>query len=443
MVVTDALCVLAAFTLAHALRFATGAGEPPQLVVAALATPTWILILSGHGLYRPGRFAASEELRRVFYSVTLGASLVIMASFWSGLAFSRAWIGLSWAFALALILVTRRLWHRWMFLSRQKGRLVLRTVLVGDNDKATEIAAALRSDTNGYVPFGYLATGGTRDRERMNGLKRLGAIADVVQVVRNYHIECLYVTSSAISTGEARSLLRAARAAGIEIRMSMQLTDVLASRISIQPIGGVLAANVAPARLTGYQVALKRTFDLVLAGLLSIVLAPVWIAVAIAVRLDSRGPVLFRQHRVTKGGRVFTMYKFRTMRRDADAILDARGIDPTVPFFKIRDDPRLTRAGRLIRRLSLDEIPQLINVLKGDMSLVGPRPLPADQVAANLELLESRHEVLAGVTGWTQTGGRSELDAEEQLRLDHLYIENWSLSLDVYLRWKTLGAVLA
>jgi lipopolysaccharide/colanic/teichoic acid biosynthesis glycosyltransferase len=164
---------------------------------------------------------------------------------------------------------------------------------------------------------------------------------------------------------------------------------------------------------------------------------PLWGAIAIAIRLSSPGPALFHQERVTKGGRVFRMHKFRTMRIDVDT-----PVDTSAPFFKLESDPRLTPIGRVLRRLSLDELPQFWNVLKGDMSLVGPRPLPADQVAANLELLGPRHEVPAGVTGWWQINGRSGVRPEEAVHLDQFYIENWSLSLDLYIVLKTFGAVL-
>jgi lipopolysaccharide/colanic/teichoic acid biosynthesis glycosyltransferase len=176
---------------------------------------------------------------------------------------------------------------------------------------------------------------------------------------------------------------------------------------------------------------------------LLILALPLMLVIAIGIKLGSRGPVLFRQHRVTKRGRIFEMLKFRTMRANADQILAERGIDSSVPFFKLDDDPRLTRFGAFLRRFSLDELPQLLNVVKGEMSLVGPRPLPADQVAANLDLLGPRHEVPAGCTGWWQISGRSNVGPEEAVEMDLFYIENWSLGLDIYVLLKTVGAVLS
>jgi lipopolysaccharide/colanic/teichoic acid biosynthesis glycosyltransferase len=196
--------------------------------------------------------------------------------------------------------------------------------------------------------------------------------------------------------------------------------------------------------LTGAQTALKRTFDIIVAGAVFVVAAPLLAVLAVAIKTTSRGPVFFRQLRVTKGGHLFRMFKFRTMLDDADRIIEEKGIDTSVPFFKLGpEDPRLTTVGRFLRKYSLDELPQLLNVLRGDMSLVGPRPLPADQVAANLDLLGPRHEVPAGVTGWWQIQGRSEVeDPDEAVRMDLFYIENWSLTLDLYVLLKTFGVVL-
>ena len=181
---------------------------------------------------------------------------------------------------------------------------------------------------------------------------------------------------------------------------------------------------------------MKRIIDLAVASVALLLSLPLWPVIALAIRLDSRGPVLFHQDRVTKDGRIFRMHKFRTM-RPADPAFDT-----TRPFFKLDSDPRLTRVGALLRRLSLDELPQLWNVLRGEMSIVGPRPLPADQVAANSDVLTPRQAVPAGMTGWWQINGRSRVTADEALRLDLFYIENWSPTLDLYILFKTFGAVV-
>jgi lipopolysaccharide/colanic/teichoic acid biosynthesis glycosyltransferase len=203
-----------------------------------------------------------------------------------------------------------------------------------------------------------------------------------------------------------------------------------------------MALTLKPAGLSARQRVVKRTLDLVLAGLGLIVTLPILLATALAIRVTSGGPVLFTQERVTEGNRTFRMYKFRTMANPSDRHTEARAVDRSVPFFKHTGDVHVTPLGKSLRKWSLDELPQLLNVLIGDMSLVGPRPLPAEQVSANIELLGPRHEVRAGITGWWQIHGRSELEPEEAIRLDHFYIENWSPSLDVYILLRTAGALL-
>jgi lipopolysaccharide/colanic/teichoic acid biosynthesis glycosyltransferase len=181
--------------------------------------------------------------------------------------------------------------------------------------------------------------------------------------------------------------------------------------------------------------------DVVFATIGLIVVSPIMVLTAAAIRVTSGAPIFFRQQRVTEGARTFVMYKFRTMTNGAQHHAEADGIDTTVPFFKMKVDPRLTKVGRVLRRWSIDELPQLFNVLIGDMSLVGPRPLPAEQVSANIELLGPRHEVRSGITGWWQIQGRSDVDHEEAIRLDHFYIENWSPVLDGYILLRTAGAL--
>jgi lipopolysaccharide/colanic/teichoic acid biosynthesis glycosyltransferase len=228
------------------------------------------------------------------------------------------------------------------------------------------------------------------------------------------------------------------------MHVTANLPDILTTRLTLQQIAHTMAVSVRPVRLTGTEATIKRAFDLCAGTILLVVAAPFMALIALAIVLSSRGPALYRQERVTKGGRVFTMYKFRTMVGHSDSLLVEMRVDPTMPFFKGlgKDDPRLTRVGRMLRRLSLDELPQLINVVRGDMSLVGPRPLPTDQVAANLGLLGARHEVRSGLTGWWQIGGRSDLSAEEAVKMDLFYIENWSLTLDLYILLKTLSALV-
>ena len=222
------------------------------------------------------------------------------------------------------------------------------------------------------------------------------------------------------------------------------------SRTRIGELGARLSAvwfgskvlRVSPPKLIRLQSVMKRGLDVVLASVLLIATLPISIAIAATIAISCGLPVLFKQKRVTKGGRPFTMMKFRTMRTNANRLLSEVHADQTVPFFKVEGDPRITKIGAFLRKCSLDELPQLLNVLRGDMSLVGPRPLPVEQVEANRELLMARHEMRAGITGWWQVNGRNNITPDQAVALDEFYVENWSLALDVRILLKTPRAVL-
>lgn len=221
--------------------------------------------------------------------------------------------------------------------------------------------------------------------------------------------------------------------------------DALEAPSSVEALAsGVIARPSSPRARSRMLTAVKRSMDLGV-GVVALVLAlPFWAVIALAIRLDSPGPILFRQERVTRGGAAFTMYKFRTMMAGTPppSAEDGESLDRTVPFFKCRDDPQVTRVGRLLRRTSLDELPQLWNVIKGDMSLVGPRPLWMRQLVGQDDY-RARHAMKTGLTGWWQVNGRSDVDRQAAIDLDLFYIEHWSLRFDLYILLRTVGAVLS
>jgi exopolysaccharide biosynthesis polyprenyl glycosylphosphotransferase len=433
---TDAACIVAALTISYQLRYGTRPMEMQELAFVVVAPLLWVIVFRAFNLYTPQHLSPSDEFRGILGATSLGILLLVMASYWSKASFPRAWLGLSWLLALLLELVTRRWWESYRLRLKRAGRLTLRTLIVGTTGEATRLAETLKDPASGFSPIGYVGT--TDPSVPANGLAVVGDIGDLRRLVRDHAAECFFVASSSATADDLLQVTQVARQERTEVRVSANLSQTLTSRLTLQKVGGGIALSIRSVRLTRTQVGLKRAFDLVLASVALAISLPLWAAIAVAVRLSSPGPVFFHQDRVTKGGRVFRMHKFRTMRQDVDS-----PVDTSAPFFKLQADPRLTPVGDVLRRLSLDELPQFWNVVKGEMSLVGPRPLPADQVAANLELLGPRHEVLAGVTGWWQINGRSGLSPEEAIHLDQFYIENWSLALDLYIVLKTFGAVLA
>jgi exopolysaccharide biosynthesis polyprenyl glycosylphosphotransferase len=432
LAITDAACIVAALMIAHTVRYGMRPMPMRQLVIVAIAPFLWVAVFRAFNLYLPQHLPPSDEFRGIIGASSLGMVLLVMASYWSKSAFPRAWLGLAWLLALLLELGTRRGWEAYRLRMKRDGRLSLRTLIVGTTGEADRLAHALADPASGFTPIGYVGSPGPA-----NGLAVVGDIADLRQLVRDHDADCFFVASTAVSAEDMLGVTQVARQEHTEVRVSANLSQTLTSRLTLQNVGGGIALSIRPVRLTRTQVAIKRVFDLVAASAALAICLPLWAAIAVAIRLSSRGPVFFRQERVTMGGRIFQMHKFRTMKVDVDS-----PVDTSAPFFKLQSDPRLTRVGAVLRRLSLDELPQLVNVLRGEMSLVGPRPLPADQVAANLELLSPRHEVPAGMTGWWQVNGRSGVTPKEAIHLDQFYIENWSLSLDLYIVLKTFGAVV-
>jgi len=435
---TDAMVVLSSFLGAFAL--AHGAVSPVETVFSTAAVPVYLAAFGVAHLYDFRTLWPAEELKRILMVTAALVGLAAVGAFWTMAAVPRSWPLLSAAFVIVGILVTRRIWHYVLFRGRLRGRFLSRALLVGPASQTGALVRWMRSPEEGFLPVGIVRTDGPGGA--VEDIPVVSDIDSVAEGIRRSRAEALFVPSNAVPSASMPGLLRTARLEGVALWVVPNLQDILVSRIAARAFGSVVALGVRPVRLAGWQAFLKRGIDMVGASVLLAVLAPVAVLVGVAVRLDSPGPVLFRQLRGTRGGRPFTMYKFRTMSADADVLLARQGIDPTSPFFKLDRDPRLTRVGRLLRRTSLDEIPQLFNVLKGDMSLVGPRPLPMDQVRHNEAALETRHEVRAGLTGWWQIRGRSRVDPDDALRMDAFYIENWSPALDLYILAKTVGTVI-
>ena len=435
LMATDAACLVIALLVGYYLRYDNRAMPIGESLTVLFAPLLWLAAFQAFGLYAPQHLSPPEEFRRIFGASGVGIVLLVVASYWSHSSFSRLWMGATWVLALALELVSRRAWRHHQLRLKHRGRLSFRTLIVGTSAEAGRLAHVLDNPGSGFVPLGYVR--GSDPVIWANTLPLLGDLEQLQSLIRNHAADCLFVASSALTFEDISWVAQAARREGVEVRVSANLPRMLTSRLCFQTVGSTIAISLRPVRLNGRQRMLKRGFDLVAASVGLVLTAPLLAAIALAVRLTSPGPVFFRQERVTKDGKVFQMHKFRTMRTGAD-----RAVDTSAPFFKMTSDPRLTRVGRFIRRTSLDELPQLWDVLVGHMSMVGPRPLPADQVAANIELLGERHEVPAGVTGWWQINGRSSLSPEAAVGLDRFYIENWSLGLDLYILLKTFGAVV-
>jgi exopolysaccharide biosynthesis polyprenyl glycosylphosphotransferase len=441
LVLTDAACILIALITAYFARFQTL--RTPYALAMVAAPVLWAGVFRAFDLYSTHRLSPEEEFRRVLGASSMGVMLIVLGTYWAHSPPSRLWMGLTLVLALTLELVARRGWRWTTWRLKRSGWLSFRTLLIANRFDIDPVFEALSRPGAGFRLVGCVSPGGLQAMPAdESDLPLLGDLDELDSIMVDQGADCLFVARTSLDSDDMLKVVQAARRHGAELRLLANLPEVLASRVNIQQIGQVTALALRSATLTKSQLAMKRLSDVIMSGIALLVLSPVLAAVALLVRLTSPGPVLFRQTRVTTGGRSFTMNKFRTMVADADDIMARQTIDKTVPFFKLSADSLMTPIGAFLRRTSLDELPQLFNVLKGEMSLVGPRPLPEEQVAANLEILGPRHEVRAGMTGWWQINGRGIADVEQAVRMDRFYIENWSLSLDIYILLKTLGAVV-
>ena len=442
MGLTDVIAVVAGLALAYEIRFG-GRGPDFEFILLVSLAPLLVPVIFGlFRLYEVHHFTAPQEFRRVLLAVTVAIMMWITVSFWAVTLLSRLWITLSWFLSLAIVLAERRLWRSSVRRARAEGRFTFRTLVIGANEEAERLAHLMRSERLGFRPLGYVATGLTA--ALADSLPVVGDIGNLRELVRGTGADCLFVASSSVGFEDMRLVSQAARLEHVEVHLTANLPEVLTTRLAIQPLRGGMSLTLRPMQLLGARAVVKRMFDVVLASIGLLVTAPVWLAVALAIKLTSRGPVLYRQERVGQKGRLFTIYKFRTMVAGADQMLDnLRSLnEASGPLFKLRRDPRVTRVGRWLRRHSLDEVPQLLNVLKGDMTLVGPRPPLPSEVQAYESWHFDRLEVRPGVTGLWQVSGRSDLSFEEYVRRDLFYIDNWSLALDLYILAKTIPKML-
>jgi exopolysaccharide biosynthesis polyprenyl glycosylphosphotransferase len=400
-------------------------------------------VFSAFHLYGVHVLASAEEFRRLILATSVALVVLVASPWWPAAAFGRLPIAGAWLGALVLVLATRRMWHRRIRSARSRGSMVARTLIVGCNDEAVRLADGSLGRQAGLAPIGLVATPHDGHRPDLD-LPTLGSLDDLSAVIDGTAADCVLVASTAVDTDDMRFISKVTRRAGTELRVTANLPEVLTTRLSVLPIGGVIALSLRSVRLSGSQALAKRIFDIAVSGAVLLLTLPLFLVIAGAIRLTSPGPVFYRQRRVGKQGHQFTLLKFRTMPPGADVMLDLLAAENEAdgPLFKIRNDPRISRVGGFLRRWSLDELPQLLNVLKGDMSIVGPRPPLPHEVTKYEDWHFDRLEVRPGITGLWQVSGRSELSFTEMVRLDLFYIENWSLAYDTFILIKTLPAVL-
>jgi len=409
----------------------------------------WLILLWANGTYdRRYLGLGSEEYKRVVRTSVTVVACVSLLAFTTKTQLSRGTVAVVSVSAVGFILFFRVMARQVLHIARRRfGHGAHRMVLVGTLPEALEVYTAVtRSPAAGLIPVAIHITDGYAAARGIETPVPVYAGRDVLALVREVGADTIAVCGSASAEpGELRRLAWQLEGTGVDLVVAPQLTDIAGPRVHIRPIEGLPLLHVEEPTLSGPGWLTKNLLDRVAAFFGLLVLTPLLAAIALGIRLTSPGPVFFRQPRVGHEGRTFRVWKFRTMDVDAEerkaSLKELELNESDGMLFKMKEDPRIFPFGQRLRASSLDELPQLINVLKGEMSLVGPRPLPADD-GDYLGDVRRRLLVRPGITGLWQVSGRSDLSWDEAVRLDLYYVDNWSLTYDLGILWRTIWVVL-
>ncbi len=453
----DGALFVVAFLLAYWVRYGLQwfiAVEPAYLVPLWVYTPsivmltlTLLLVHWVEGAYRMERGRSLlDELYIVFRATLVSIATVIVVVFLTSPSYySRLIFGYTGIASLVFLGMARGIERAVIRERHRRGKGIERVLIVGAGEMGrTIIRAVMARPELGYQIVGFVDDNPDKTKTSIGPYPSLGTIDDLLDATRDASVDQVIVTLPWTSHSRILQIVRRCQLQDVQVRIVPDLFQIALSSVSVETLDGIPLFGLREPRLQGWQRLFKRTADLFFSLLVLLLLSPVFLVLAIAIKLDSPGPVVFCQTRVGLGRRHFTCFKFRTMRADAEQHLAAllAHNEATGPIFKMRDDPRRTRVGRFLRRTSLDELPQIWNVLRGDMSLIGPRP----PIPAEVEEYEPWHlqrlQAPPGITGLWQVSGRSDLTFDEMVLLDVYYIENWSPLMDLRIVLKTVPTVL-
>ena len=450
----DAVLIVAAFILGYYARFTTvfttitSAQYDQYLSAMIFVTLMWLALFKLFGLYEERSSQPFiDEAALVSVLVTIGSLFLVAMLFLNrGLWFSRQFFFYAWMFAIIFLVLYRYslvLLQRFLFAN---GYFLRRTLIVGAGRMGQALAEKLEYSGYGFNVVGFIDDNPTLEGKTIDGLPVLGNSAAIKTIVQEKKIAEVIIGTVKIANEKVLDIITECEVFKVGFKLVPGMLNMLASRVDMEEIAGFPLLTVSEIQLQGFKAFAKRSFDIILCLTLSIVVLPVILLIALLIVMDSRGWPIFRQKRIGKDGKPFGMLKFRTMVsgaeekfKDIEHLGDTKGL-----YFKIKDDPRITRAGKVLRRFSLDEIPQFINVIIGDMSLVGPRPPLPYEVEKYSSWHWKRLRVLPGITGLWQVSGKARWDIpfEEVVKQDLLYIENWSLWLDLKIILRTIPAML-
>jgi exopolysaccharide biosynthesis polyprenyl glycosylphosphotransferase len=450
--VFDALLINFAFFIAYWLRYdlqwfrtvdpANNVPYSAYLPLVALQTVVLLFAMRREGAYdvRHTRPFFNEIYSILNATTTAIMLMIVFVFFYRSLFYSRIIFVYAGILILSLLTLARLMRRMVLGRLRQAGQGVDRLLIIGAGEVGRAVMRNIIAQPElGYQVVGFLDDDPAKSNTDIGPIKALGAVENLPQVVNTHNITQVIITLPWQYHRKTVRLVFEAEEAGVRARVVPDLFQLSLGGVDVETINGIPLISIKQTALTGWNLALKRSLDLVFTIPFMLVTAPVWLFIALAIKLDSPGPVFFKQERAGKHGKPFKVYKFRSMVVGAEAEKDrlAEHNEASGPIFKIRDDPRRTRVGRFIRQTSLDELPQFINVLRGEMSVVGPRPALFSEVAQYQEWQRKRLDIQPGITGLWQVSGRSDLTFDEMVMLDIYYGENWSLGADIRIMLRT------
>ena len=450
LILSDTVMTIAAFRLAYGIRQING-DIYQQLFHYAfmiMLVPLWLLIFGIMGLYnRRNLLNSMKEYRLIARTVSIGVLAVVFAGFMeSNPVLDRWWLMWVWGLSTLLVGSGRFLMRRVVFYLRRRGYLMTAVIIAGANVEGYLLAEQLQQTRRAGIQVAGFVDDFLPVGSDWCGVPILGTVAQLNDLRTRYNIKDIIVTTSAFTRAEIASMFKECGMDGdINLRLSSGLFEVITTSMEVEEIAFIPFTRINKVRLTGWDKALKAALDYAIAIPLMILGAPLFFLVALAVKLDSDGPIFHRRQVLGINGTVFDAFKFRTMVADGDAVLVKYPAlqEELARTQKIKDDPRVTRIGRFLRRYSLDELPQFFNVLRREMSLIGPRMIAPDELPRYDQWTMNLLTVRPGISGLWQVSGRSDVSYQERVTLDMYYVRNWTIWLDIQLIMRTIPAMLS
>ncbi len=437
-----ALALMAATAVHQFIRPADPVGADTYFWFFILTFPVWPVMFTRQLLYRSRHISRSaDEAQRVVKAITYGFLALFTISVFSQIVFSRALALQAYTLMLVFVGIERSITRYLFKKARTNGENLRNVLIVGKNAEGAFVRDMLDRDaSHGYKVLGYL------EDQIPGGLSGLSDSAAALAAIKAANAGGVIIAATGIDVGTSNQLIRTLTENDVHVELSSTLCDIASDRLTIRPLGRFPMVYIEPVERNGWRALAKQMFDYLFGAILFVGTLPILIGAMIGIKATSPGPVFFKQIRVGRDGQEFEVYKLRTMVIDAEDQLDniihlneAKG-----PIFKIKEDPRITKIGKILRKTSIDELPQFINVLRGEMSIVGPRPALPNEVEQWQPVLRNRLRVQPGITGMWQVGGRldGDGDGDDYGQLDLYYVDNWTLVTDLTIILRTVPAVL-